>query len=61
MKPDENEILKKALRRLYHAAEDFAGSESDMPSHAENEKEFEAAMESTSKLLQERCGGLGRD
>lgn len=61
MKPEEKEILKKALRRLYYAAEDFAGSEPDMPSHAENEKEFDAALKATNKILQERCGGLGRD
>lgn len=54
MRQDNNEAasaLRKALQELADAAEDFAGSEPDMPSHADAEKRFDAALEDARQVL----------
>jgi len=43
--------LRSVLQELADAAEDFAGSEPDMPSHAATEARFDAALEKARSVL----------
>jgi hypothetical protein len=49
--------LEGALRGLADAAETFAGSEPDMPSHEDTEREFDAALAAARAALAEPVGG----